>query len=185
VPSVIIYNQCSDFELVSPEYFGRDITWHIPPDQKVDANTMTRVNFRDRVCKLSFATALTYKLQRKNSHKSNNQSSTDNTEDTSDLRLLVIWSTNYSQEFYVNVILIKYSNITAWDEDKTKIIDYMRNDITKRRGRRIEKTWLLDDTTVLVTTPRRREEECTLEITISEGIRKDNSIEPISALSSI
>jgi hypothetical protein len=43
--SVLVHDQCSDLELISTESFGSDITWHIPPDQEVDVNTMTRASF--------------------------------------------------------------------------------------------------------------------------------------------
>jgi hypothetical protein len=184
MPSIIVHNQCSNFELISPAYFGQDITWHIPLDQKVDANTMTRISFKNNLVKHDFTAVLTYKLQRKNSYKSNNQSSTVDTTDASSLQLLVIWRSDYFHEFYVNVILIKHSSIIAWDEAKMKMIHHIYSDIIKRRGRMIEKTWLLDDDTVLMTTPRRGEEGCTLEIAISKGARKDDSIEPILISSS-
>jgi hypothetical protein len=68
---VIIYNQCPDFELVSPVYFSSNITWHIPPDRKVDANAMIKAGFAKDLVKEEFASALVYKLQRKKRIESN------------------------------------------------------------------------------------------------------------------
>jgi hypothetical protein len=117
---VLVLNQCSDFELVSPVYFGHNTIWHIPLDQKVDANNMTRASFGIDTNKDEFESALMYKLQRKKRFKSNNQSNADNTfaKDTSTtLQLLVIWKSHNKYGYSVRVLLIKHSNTITWNED--------------------------------------------------------------------
>jgi hypothetical protein len=76
--SVLIHNQSSDFELISPVYFGHNVIWHVPPNQKVDVNTTTRANFGKESFKLESASALIYKLQRKKSLRLDDQSDLDN-----------------------------------------------------------------------------------------------------------
>jgi hypothetical protein len=169
---VIIHDQCSDFELVSPVYFGHNIIWRIPPDQKVDANTATSVSFGRDVTKDESAGALIYKLQRK-SHKSNNQSGMDSTstEDTlTSLQLLVIWKSVNKCIFSARALLIKHSNVITWDKDTLKKLHSMHLALCKE-DHIIEDTWLLDDATVLVTTLKWKKDRD--EITISKGTRKD------------
>jgi hypothetical protein len=161
---VLIHNRCSDFELVSPIYFGYDVIWYIPPSQKVDTNTTSRIGFRKNSIKYDFTAALIYRLQRKDRL---------NVDDTN-LRLLIVWRINDSHDFYVNAMLIKQSYTVTWDEDRLK--KYLA---LYKYHRIIEDTWLLDDTTVLSTTSKWGEIGRKAEITISKGMKRDNSIEPL------
>jgi hypothetical protein len=171
-----VNNQCSDFELISPEYIGYDVIWNILPDQKVDVDTITRASFRKDVLKRGFTTALSYKLRRK-SHNSNDQPNADNTKDTS-LQLLVIWRSEERLILCVNTMLIKHSDAIIWNEDKLKKLCYKRLSLHKD-DHIISDIWLLDDAIALMTTLKCGEEKNTIEIAISEGIRKDDSIEPL------
>jgi hypothetical protein len=58
----------------SPVYFVHNAIWHIPPDQKANANTMTRVVFAKEAAKSEFVNALIYKLQKKKNIESGSQS---------------------------------------------------------------------------------------------------------------
>jgi hypothetical protein len=175
---VIVHNQCLDFELVSPEYLGYDVIWHILPDQKVNANTMTSAAFKRDISKLGFTTALLYKLCRR-SHNSDDQSNADNTKDTStNIQLLVIWRSVNRYEFRVNAILIKHESTITWDKEKLMKLCSMYRTLNKY-DRIIEDTWLLDDEAVLMTILKWGAEKHTIEITISEATKKDDSIEPL------
>jgi hypothetical protein len=186
---VLVHNQCSDFELVSPAYFGYHVIWLRSPDQKVDANTVIRSSFGNDVAKDKFSCALLYKLQRKMGPKSNDQSNADNisTEGTStSLQLLVIWKYNvkYKNRFFTRALLISHGNTIIWDEDTLKKLHYMYFALL-RDDYNIKDTWLLDDETVLMTTLKWKKDSCTFKITISEGTREDDSMEPLRVLSSI
>jgi hypothetical protein len=207
---VLVHNQCSDFELVSPAYFGRNVIWHIPPDQKVTANTMTKTSFGRNIVETEFASALVYKLQRKKRPGSNDQSNADSTsaEDTLiNLQLLVIWKSNDECSFSVRALLIKHSNIITWDEgtleklhsmylallnkglliDTSAVFEEASSVVSEEDSSIVfeadpfvvEDTWLLDDVTVLITASKWKEENREIEITISEGTRKDDSMEPL------
>jgi hypothetical protein len=168
-------------------YFGHDAIWHIPPDQKVDANTATRAGFRIAVAKPEFESALIYKLQRKKPHEFNDQSNVDSTftEDAStSLQLLVILGSNDHYDFSARVLLIKHSNTIVWDEDKLKKLHSMHLALLKS-DYNIKDTWLLDNTTVLMTTSNWNESKRTIEITISEGTNEDDSMEPLWVSSSM
>jgi hypothetical protein len=184
---VLVHNQCSDFELVSPVYFGHDITWHILPDDKVDANTMTRASFSASITISEFKGALMYKLQGKKHLESSDQSNADNifTKDTStNIRLLVVWRFINGYEFYARALLIKHGDEITWNEDTLEKLHFMHLSVRSAR-RTIKSTWLLDDATVLMTTSEWKEHGHAIEIAISEGIRKDDSIEPLWVSSSI
>jgi hypothetical protein len=176
---VLIHNQCSDFELIPSAYFGRNTILLGSPDQKVDANSMTRTSFGKHVISDEFAGALICKLQRKKYLEYNDQPNENNTstEDTStSLQLLVIWGSNDEYRFSVRALLIKHSNTITWNEDILEKLHSMylflcrNNDI-------VEDTWLLDDTTILVTTFKLGKDND--EITISEGTRKNDTREPL------
>jgi hypothetical protein len=166
-----------DFELASPACFGNDIIWHIPPDQKVDANTTTSANFGKNTIGRESVTALIYRLQRK-SRNSNNQPDTDSKKDTSvNIQLAMVWCSDKRLNVYVNTVLIKNGNVITWDENKLRKLYYNRRP-SYRSGQIDVDEWLLDDAIVLVTTSKSKEGR-TFEITISEGIRGDDSIEPL------
>jgi hypothetical protein len=157
--------------------------WYRPPDHKVTTNTMTRASFGRDKTKSKFITALIYKLQRKY-HNPTNQSNRDSAKDTSKSpQLLVVWRVDDSFMLYVNVIVIKHDDIAAWDEDKLMELCSMYSALY--RGDRIVKdTWLLDDTTVLMTTSEWKEGKQTIEVIISERTREDDSMEPLCIPSS-
>jgi hypothetical protein len=136
----------------------------------VDANTMTSASFRIDINEYRFESALLYKLQRKKGPKSNDQSNVDSTftEDTStSLQLLVIWKSKSS----VRALLIKHSNTIAWNED------------TLEKSRSMHLALLRDNLIVkdiwLMTTSKRERASCVFEITVSEGVRENDTMEPL------
>jgi hypothetical protein len=177
---LVVHNQCSDFELISPAYFGRNVMWHAQPDQKVDVNNETRASIGIDIDKRGPASALIYRLQRKRHLESNDQSNTDNTltRDTTSIQLLVIWGINYEHGFSMRTLLIKHSITITWNDDTLEKLYSMYLDLL-RADHIIENTWLLDNTTVLMTTSKWKEEDHTIEITVSEGARKNDSMDPL------
>jgi hypothetical protein len=180
---VHVHNQCSDFELVSPVYFGKNAIWHILPDEKVDINTMTRASFRRDASIHGFESALIYEIQRKNI-KSNDQSNVNNTKEKStSIQLLVILRRDDSGECSIRAVLIKHSVTITWDEDTLEKLYSIH--LALLRSYDIKSTWLLDGETVLVTASKWRSINSPIEITISEGIRDDTSTEPLWVSSSM
>jgi hypothetical protein len=180
----MIHNQCSYFELVSPEYLGHDIIWYMLPDQKVNANTMTSASFGKSIVKSDFILALIYKLQKK-SHNFNNQSNTDSTKDIStNIQLVVVWIPGEGLSFHVNAMLIEHIDTITWDEEKLVKLCY-RHRTPSKRALTIEDTWLLDDVSVLKTISRRNGEKYATEITISEGTKNEETIKPLFIPSNI
>jgi hypothetical protein len=141
---------------------------------------MTKAGFGRDIAKDKFTITLLYKLQRK-SHNSHNQSDMNSTfaEDKStNLQLLFIWKVNNEHDIFVDALLIKHSNTITWVEDTIERLHSMHLTLVKDNNL-IGKTWLLNDATVLMTTLKCEESMDTFEITISEGVEEDSSMEPI------
>jgi hypothetical protein len=181
VSPVIIRNQCSNFELASPAYFGYHTIWNIQPDQKGDVNAMISASFVKEAVKREFENALIYKLQKKKSIESGSQSKMDNTstEDTStSIQLLVIWKSDNSHEFPVRALLIKHNNTTTWCEDTLEKLHSMYPFLFKDNPT-AKDTWLLDDATVLMIMLKWEKQTRTIKIAISDGTRDDDSMGPL------
>jgi hypothetical protein len=179
---VIIQNQCSDFELVSPEYFGRNVIWHTPLDQKVDTNATARASFGRNATEKEFTSVLVYGLQRKECLEYNADNMPIKNASTS-FKLLAIWRPDNTYEYSVRVLLIEHGGTTTWDEDELKKLNYQPLTLL-RNGYSIKNTWVLDETTVLMTTSK-WEMHHTIEITISNGSKEDGSMEPLRVLSNM
>jgi hypothetical protein len=160
----------------------------MPPAQEVDVGAATRACFAKDATKDEFASALIYKLQRKNIEP-NNQSNEDNTsaEDTStSLQLLLIWGSNvsYKNGLYVRALLIKHSNAITWDEDMLERLHSIHRALL-RDDYNVEDTWLLDGVTMLNTKTEWVEGSHLFEIAIYEGNRKDSAVAPLWVSSSM
>jgi hypothetical protein len=167
--------------LVSPEYFGYNAIWYIPPEQRVDTNTMTSAVFRRDAVKNEFVGVLAYRIQRKKSRKfsANNTS----TKDKSTYQFLVILKSDSWCGFCAHVLLIKHDDMITWDGDELKKLYSMRRPLDIYCHTAIDK-WRLDDATVLMTKIE-RELGHTIEITIFGGHSKYDSAKPIWVSSNI
>jgi hypothetical protein len=184
--TIFVHNQCSDFELVSPVYFGYNTIWLRYPNQKVDINTTIEISFGRDVSKDEFAGALIYKLRKRRCFEFNDQSNVNSalTEDTpTSIQLLIMWRFNNKSEVSLCAQLIKHSNVITWNEYILENL-YSTHLGLLRDDRVVKDTWRLDDATVLMTTSR-WEMSSTIDITISEGTREYGSMEPIWVPSSI
>jgi hypothetical protein len=162
--------------------------WLKFPSQEVDANTMTEAVFGQDVTKRELVGVLIYKPQRKRSLESN----ADNTSKegpSTNVRLLIIWEPNDWYGFSVRALLIKHSDTITWNEDKLRWLYSIRHVLFKKcphdvsdwfeKGLFIEDTWLLDDTTALMTTSKWKKDSCVFEIIISEETREYNCMKPL------
>jgi hypothetical protein len=168
--------------LVSPVYFGDNVIWLIPPDQKVDANAITNVSFEKDATKDRFASALLYKLQKRRHLESNTDNAATEGKSTS-YQLLVMWGTRNKYKPSARVLLIEHSNAITLDEDILKKLHIMYLP-RLMDDKFVRDTWLLDDTTVLVTTLEWGIYNA-FEITISKGGMEYSSMKPLWVSSSI
>jgi hypothetical protein len=151
---------------------------------------MAETNFGGRATKHEFVCVLIYKLQRKKSFESNEDNTSKEKSSTS-IQLLVICEPQDEYGFFVRAQLIKHSNTITWDEDKLRELYSMRhallnkrlladsNDVFKKYPFIVEETWLSNDTTALVTRSMWESGDYVFEITISEGTRKGDYMEPL------
>jgi hypothetical protein len=170
---VHVHNQCSDFELISPTYFGHNAIWHTPPNQKVDANTMRSAILGRDVTKSKFAGALIYRLQKKHS-----EPSVDNIKRISvGFQLLVMWGLNTrrrNDRYNVSAcaMLIKNSNAMTWGEDKLRRL-YSMHRARLDNEHNTKSVWLLSDVIVMITKAKWINKNYVFEIAISEGTKED------------
>jgi hypothetical protein len=167
---ILVHNQCSDFELVSPRYLGNNATWLKSPDQKVDINATIEASFGRDVTKYKCASALLYKLKRKKRFESNDQSNADNPfiEDTSTSpKLLLIWRFTDKSKVSLNAQLIENNDAINWDEDELEELHSMYYS-SLEDNRTVRCIRLLDDATVLKITLKWKERIYRTEITVSD-----------------
>jgi hypothetical protein len=124
----------------------------MPPDQKVNVNTMTRASFGINAIKYEYESALIYKLQRKK-HLESNADNTFAEDAVTSPQLLAIWRAIDKSKISIRTLLIKHSNTITWDEDTLKKLYSMYLALC-RDNDVIEDTWMLDDATVLMTTSK-------------------------------
>jgi hypothetical protein len=179
VHPILVHNQCLYFELVSPVYFGDNVIWHIPPDQKVCANDVTKASFGKDAAKSEFTSVLIYKLQRKKHLESNDQSNEDSmfTKDTlTGFQLVVIWRYN-SDRIYSHAWLIEHDNTFIWNEDKLeRLYDVYNNQYNASSSMG---GWLLDDDTVLKVGCETAYRSFGTKVVISEGKHVSSLIKPL------
>jgi hypothetical protein len=138
----------------------------------VDTNTVTKAIFGKNVIKREFTSVLIYRLQRKERLKFNEDNTSKNPQ------LLVVWRSDNRYEYSIGVLLTRHDNLITLNEDKLKKLDYPSLTLL-RNDRVIRNTWILDDTTVLMTTSKWEQQIRTIKITISKGIKSNSSMMPL------
>jgi hypothetical protein len=162
---LIIHNQCSNIDLVSPKYVANGrLECHKPPNSKVCAGETMRSGFIIGKPKSASRSVLIYRLQRRQSHDS-----TEMGEDTS-VHLLVVWRISSSNELFADARLIEHDKKLDWDEKGLRKL-YSKNTHLKLSFYSAAQPWLLDDNTVLMVTFKIMNGGRLLDITISEEER--------------
>jgi hypothetical protein len=181
--NMIVRNQYSDIELVSPVYFCNRGSYNEYTVERTGIGAVIKIGFSFGLDKLPGG-ILMYGVQRKGNIESDHQFSTDATsieavEDTSKItRLLVAWKIEHFGEPKVYIVLVEHDSELEWNEDKqAKLYDKVNEQFT-RRCNPSRYTWLVSDNIVLETTYKLAQKEALeLETTISKGI-KDCSARP-------
>jgi hypothetical protein len=145
-----INNQCSNIELSSPICFTKDARCHEHFPQRVNSESIMKVNFITGVDQDTFGGASLY-------HSTNTQ-------------LLVIWGGRYGEfhwyALYLHACLIEHEKTLIWDKDKLKKL-YDEYNIqwfaSNNSG-----TWLLNNNTKLRTYCNSLYANFRMEVIISE-----------------
>jgi hypothetical protein len=117
--NITIHNQYPNLELTSPVYFSTGTICHVSPNQQVNTSGIMEASFEIDSNQRGFEGALLYKLQKKHTAGTDNQSngSTTPIEDAAaNIYLLVSWNYDYDHKFYA--CLIRCSNNFTWNEAK-------------------------------------------------------------------
>jgi hypothetical protein len=163
-----IYNQCSNVDLISPVYItGYGLKYCNSPGYRVCAGSTMKSSLIIYDPESEPDGALIYRLQKRNPYKSIRFGR--NTSGAS--HLLIMWRSKF-KELCADVLLIEHDK----GLDKNDLNDLYRknNDRLSPYSDPVLETWLLDGNTALMATFEIMNEDCILNITISE-IRKDNS----------
>jgi hypothetical protein len=163
---LIAHHQFPGVELVSPVYVGDGIACYLSPDQRVDVGSTMQAGFNIDLEQEKPIGALMYKLQRKNTNQTN--------EETTCIQFVVTWKVYRSGEFCVAPRLIEHDNGHVWDIASLNKLAEGCDGFNIQHGL-IEHTRLTHDDIVLMTSMNvTREEECyILEITISKASTND------------
>jgi hypothetical protein len=180
-----VYNLYSDIELVSPMYFYNCETYYEYPEIMY-IGTMMKIDFRFDSDQDEPGGILMYKVQRKETTRSDHQFSIDAIsakvieEVTKRIRLLVAWKIERSGKPKVNIILVECDNETVLDKDKlAQLYDKIDNQ-PSRHYEFSERTWLMYPNTVLETAYWVvHEEGLGLNIIISDGIEDEDVMRPM------
>jgi hypothetical protein len=180
--NITIYNQYTGLELTTPVYFSNSTTYCVFPGQQKDTNNMIGASFRIDFGLYCFKGGLLYKLQRKHTIKTDNQSnsSTAPIEDTTtNIHLLVVWSIKKHDHNFC-VCLIECADDSTWDEDKLWALYKEYNDQPCEDYESNIITWSAHDGTLMKTKFNiRYRSDCKLDITISEGTAKYHMFKPM------
>jgi hypothetical protein len=165
-----IHNQCWNVDLVSPIYITNDLECYRSLNHKVYARDKMSSGFIIRWHGEPYS-ALIYKIQRRWL-----SARIKTCKDTATVaQLLVVWEISESKKLYANTFLVEHDGGFDWDKNALEALLYHRNfDRSRLCPDSATETWLLNDNTALMTTVEIINEDCVLNITISE-VEKDNN----------
>jgi hypothetical protein len=157
---------------MNQKWFNTGVDWSRHPEKGVNIGNMMCVKLIPFLS--TFGGVLTYEIQSKYGKFGNQSESTY-------IRLFVVWKYEVHKEIRACAHLIEYDEHDRWNEIKLEEY-YQRyaNQLCTYIGS-IKDTWLIDDSTVLLTeldldfTQRNG----VLNITISEGVEDDHTKRPI------
>jgi hypothetical protein len=170
-----IYNQCLNVDLVSLTYItGNELECHRSPNHNACAGDTMRSGFIIKSNDASYG-VLMYKLQKRQSHEF-----TEIGEGTSSATyLLVVWDISKYKTLYADVLLVKHDKGFAWEKGDLEELYRKNSDQFRLCPDPVTETWSLDDNIALMTAFEIIDEDHTLDITISEVERDNNTRMPV------
>jgi hypothetical protein len=167
---LVIHNQCSDIELVSPLYYSNGAECHLPSDQRIDAGSTMQTYLIIDLLQSEFICALMYRLERKDTDEINEATCT---------QLTMIWKVDKFKRFHLVPHLIEHDKGRVWDKYKqTRLAQECT--LSSTPSDFIEDTWLIyNDVVLIIRMNVTYETEChKLEVTISETTIKYDTQRP-------
>jgi hypothetical protein len=165
-----IHNQCSNIDLLSPEYVtGYKTECYKAPSYEVGAGNTMNSGFVIYDPSDESGGTLIYRLQRKQSYES-----TEISEDASrSAHLLVAWSMPGLKKLYADVLLVEHEEGFDWDKDDLKCLYRENFDRFRFFLDSATETWSLNNNAALMTTFEIMNKGQILDVTISE-VKRDN-----------
>jgi hypothetical protein len=173
---LVIRHRFPGIELVSPVYASDGAECPLPPDQRLDVDSTTRVDFNLNITQNESTGILMYELKTTTQSNQNVISSED---EVRCIQLAIIWKINNSKELCVVSYLIEHDKYHVWDRDELmKLVK--RYQVFSVQYTPIEETYLIQDNTVLMTYLyiTREGEGYKLDMTISEERIRDDTQRP-------
>jgi hypothetical protein len=179
---VIIHNQCSNVELVSPVYFGNDTAYLKLSDQQINIGTEVKIRFEIYTTRDEFKGALLFKLQGySNSQYDMNTSITEiDKNETKYVQMLVFWGIK-DTKLSLYAALTEHAEEFTWSEDALRKLYYENRDWLKEYDDTISDTWLVNDNMTLKTTLNTEDLKRAFElsVSISEEKKDDYAMRPL------
>jgi hypothetical protein len=177
---IIIHNQCSNINLVSPIYFGNGAVCPSLANQQIDINTATKMQFEINTTQDEFEGVLLYKLQRNVASDDQNNRNTRTKNEAKCVYIFVAWKVKDAEPF-VRVALVEHTKNIVWNEDKMKELYEKNCGGLKKYNDSISDTWIIDDYMTLKTMFEIEdlEKNFELSISISEEEKDDDAMKPL------
>jgi hypothetical protein len=137
-----IHNQCQNINLTSPVYFIHGGRWLTVPDQEIDANAVMQNRLEFDIKRDILEGALVYRVQRKHAESTQDE--------PKQIWLLVAWNGKYTKRLYVHALLVEHNR--RLNEDRLKKLYQKYWPLLKVQANTAKGNWMLNDTTMLVTT---------------------------------
>jgi hypothetical protein len=162
---LMIYHECLGIELVSPLCYSNGATYDIPPNQRIDFDSVMQTKFNIDLSRNEFICALMYKLMGKNTNKHHKTTYT---------HLVTVWKIDKFKRFHLVLHLIEHDKDQVWDRDRLKrLAEHCKLFSTQHDP--IKERWLLHNGTRLMTSVNASCEEkyYKLEMTLSSTTTTD------------
>jgi hypothetical protein len=180
--SIIIHNQCSDTELISPVYFGNGAVCPKLSDQQIDIDAAMKIRFEVNTTQDAFEGALLYKLQRKllDQHDMDTSTTETHKNEINYVYMLVAWKMKDAKPF-VCVVLVECAKEFAWNENKLKQLHEKNHDLLKKYDDTTSDTWFVGDNTTSKTSFKVKDSKGNFELSvfISEEEKDDYAMRPL------
>jgi hypothetical protein len=174
--SLNIHNRCQAINLASPVYFMHGGRWDVIPDQEIDGNAVMRNHLELEPGQDMLGGALVYRVQTKQCTEYDKIDQ----DESKHIWLLVAWRGEYAKGLHVHALLIEHNK--KLDEDRLRRLHRKHWHLFDTQANSTRGNWMLDDTTMLVTTIRETNGGYRWDIFISERTKHNVKEEKIKAL---
>jgi hypothetical protein len=170
---LILCHRFPGIELISPIYASNGAICHLPLNSRIYVGSKTKISFNINSYQKEYTGILMYKLQKSHIDQSNEK--VISSEETTYTQLVIIWKINDSGEFSTASYLLEHDKNYIWK--RNKLIELAKHyELVNIQLDPIEKTWLINNHTVLMTSlsATRKKTSHELKINLYEtSINKD------------